>query len=92
MAIQIEEEAKQLLAGTNFKTASVVGGTNMKTETNRLNKERCDILVGTPGRMIDHLENSNVKAKLANVRIVILDEADRFVLILPMCQFTCIDS
>lgn len=59
----------------------------MKSETNRLNKERCDILVGTPGRMIDHLENSNVKGKLAQVRIVILDEADR---LLEQVCFHCI--
>lgn len=71
----------------------------MNTETSRLNKQRCDILVGfvsasskafllsyqltiqclcrTPGRMIDHLENGNLKAKLANVKCLILDEADR---------------
>lgn len=77
MAIQIEEEARGLLAGTPFKVQHAVGGMPMKSETNKLNRERCDILVATPGRMIDHLENSNVKAKLANVRIVILDEADR---------------
>lgn len=49
----------------------------MKAETTRLNKQRCDILVATPGRMIDHLENSNLKPKLANLRALILDEADR---------------
>lgn len=31
----------------------------------------------TPGRMIDHLENSNLKSKLSNVKSLILDEADR---------------
>lgn len=49
----------------------------MNAETNRLNKQRCDILVATPGRILDHLQNSNLKAKLSACRALILDEADR---------------
>lgn len=49
----------------------------MNAETNRLNKQRCDILVATPGRILDHLQNSNLKAKLSSCRALILDEADR---------------
>ena len=48
----------------------------MNAETTRL-KGQCDILVGTLGRMIDHLENSTLRNKLANLKILILDEADR---------------
>lgn len=55
----------------------MVGGTNMNAEISRLNKQRCDILVATPGRILDHLTNSNLKAKLSTCRALILDEADR---------------
>lgn len=77
LAIQIEEAARGLLSGTNYQVQHVVGGTNMATETNRLDNQRCDILVATPGRLLDHLNNSNVKAKLSACRALILDEADR---------------
>lgn len=49
----------------------------MNTERTRLQTSRCDILVATPGRMLDHIENSNMKQQLTKVRIVVLDEADR---------------
>lgn len=49
----------------------------MGAETKRLNNQRCDILVATPGRLIDHLENSNLKAKFSALRALVLDEADR---------------
>lgn len=77
LAIQIEEAARSLLSGTNYQVQHVVGGTNMTTETKRLNNQRCDILVATPGRLLDHLNNSNVMAKLSACRALILDEADR---------------
>ncbi|SGY45300.1 BQ5605_C001g00271 [Microbotryum silenes-dioicae] len=77
LAIQIEEAARILLSSTPFGVQHVVGGTNMKSETTRLNNQRCDILVATPGRMLDHLENSNLKLKLSECRALIFDEADR---------------
>ncbi|KAK4705975.1 hypothetical protein P7C70_g230, partial [Phenoliferia sp. Uapishka_3] len=77
LAIQIEEAARGLLSATSFAVQHVVGGTNMSSETKRLNTQRCDILVATPGRLIDHLENSNLKAKFCNLRALVLDEADR---------------
>ncbi|KAI5478526.1 hypothetical protein MNV49_005055 [Pseudohyphozyma bogoriensis] len=76
LAIQIEEAARVILAKTEFVVTHSVGGTNMNTETKRL-KQRVDILVGTPGRLIDHLENGNLRSKLANVKSLVLDEADR---------------
>ncbi|GAA5970892.1 hypothetical protein JCM3765_000846 [Sporobolomyces pararoseus] len=77
LAIQIQDSAKVLLAGTPYTCDHVVGGTNMKSEINRLNKQQTDILVATPGRLQDHLENSNLKAKLSSLKCLILDEADR---------------
>ena len=47
------------------------------SEKNRLQNERCDILIATPGRLLDHLENGDVRSRLANLKSLILDEADR---------------
>ncbi|GAA5834636.1 hypothetical protein JCM11251_003619 [Rhodosporidiobolus azoricus] len=77
LAIQIEDSARTLLTGTPYKVQHVVGGTNMSAETKRLNNERCDFLIATPGRLLDHLENSTLKPKLAQLKSFILDEADR---------------
>ncbi len=77
LAIQIEEAARTIMSATPYKVQHVVGGTNMSAETRRLNNERCDILVATPGRLQDHMENGNLKAKFAGLRALILDEADR---------------
>ncbi|GAA5941383.1 hypothetical protein JCM3775_004912 [Rhodotorula graminis] len=77
LAIQIEESAKTLLSGTQFKVQHVVGGTNMNAETKRLNNERCDFLIATPGRLLDHLQNGGLKPKLSGLRTLIFDEADR---------------
>ncbi|GAA5905032.1 hypothetical protein JCM6882_002423 [Rhodosporidiobolus microsporus] len=77
LAIQIEDSARTLLSGTPYKVQHVVGGTNMGGETRRLNQERCDFLIATPGRLLDHLENSTLRPKLASLKSLILDEADR---------------
>lgn len=77
LAIQIEDSAKTLLSGTPFKAQHVVGGTNMNSEVKRLQNERCDFLIATPGRLLDHLQNSGLKQKLSGLRTFIFDEADR---------------
>ncbi|KAJ3224031.1 hypothetical protein HDU81_008792 [Chytriomyces hyalinus] len=79
LAQQITVEAEQLVKFLPFQVQCVIGGTNMTSEARRLNSEgqRCDILVATPGRLLDHLENSGVKAACANLKVLIFDEADR---------------
>lgn len=49
----------------------------MNMEQKRLQKSRCDLLVATPGRLLDHIENSGLERQLSQVRMVVLDEADR---------------
>jgi len=49
----------------------------MNSEINRLKNERCDILIATPGRLLDHLDNGGLQSKFANLQSLILDEADR---------------
>ncbi|KAE8264931.1 hypothetical protein A4X09_0g6818 [Tilletia walkeri] len=81
LALQIEREAQMLLKivpANVFGVQHVVGGTNLKTEGRNLSSKRCDILVATPGRLLDHLNNTNgMVKKFANLQAYILDEADR---------------
>ena len=53
---------------------AVVGGASIGVQTRQL-RRGCDIIVATPGRLIDHLQQRNVN--LSNVEILVLDEADR---------------
>lgn len=60
-----------------YKAQVVYGGTNMNSEKGRLQRERCDALIATPGRLTDHIENTaGFRARLAGLRVLILDEAD----------------
>lgn len=59
-----------------MKRQVVYGGTNIKTDVQRL-RNAPDILVATPGRLIDLLENFGLADLLKNVRYFVLDEADR---------------
>ncbi len=78
LASQIALEATQLLTFHPFKAQVVYGGTNIKAERSRINGGRCDVLVATPGRLQDHIENSpGLLQKLQGVRALILDEADQ---------------
>uniref|UniRef100_A0A803PVP8 RNA helicase n=1 Tax=Cannabis sativa TaxID=3483 RepID=A0A803PVP8_CANSA len=58
----------------SFKTAIVVGGTNISDQRSEL-RAGVDIVVATPGRFIDHLQQGN--SSLSRVSFVVLDEADR---------------
>jgi len=53
---------------------AVVGGASIGVQTRNL-RRGCDIVVATPGRLIDHVQQRNIN--LSNVEILVLDEADR---------------
>ncbi len=53
---------------------AVVGGASIGVQTRQL-RRGCDIVVATPGRLIDHVQQRNIN--LSNVEILVLDEADR---------------
>lgn len=79
LALQIAEEAKQLLQRfPQFKVCTAIGGTNMNTETKRLHSG-CDILVATPGRLHDHLtqEDGAIREMMQSLQSLVLDECDR---------------
>ena len=74
LAVQVEQEAKVLLSGTSFKTASFYGGVGYEKQTKQL-KNGVDFIVGTPGRVLDLQESTTMD--LSNVGFLVLDEADR---------------
>ncbi len=74
LVIQIAGETQKLAARTSLRTASVYGGAGMKKQTDRL-RRGTDVIVATPGRLMDHMRRKNVNFK--DLQILVLDEADR---------------
>jgi len=73
LALQITSEIKRFAKNTTIKTATIYGGQGMGIQLDALRKKP-EIIVGTPGRLIDHLKRGTIK--LNNVKHVVLDEAD----------------
>lgn len=63
LAIQISEQFEALGAGIGVRCAVLVGGVDMMAQTIALGK-RPHIIVGTPGRVVDHLSNTKVRLLL----------------------------
>jgi ATP-dependent RNA helicase RhlE len=74
LAIQVAENAKQYSRGSELFVGLVYGGTKVDADLRDL-RAGVEILVGTPGRVNDHLERGNLD--LSNVEVLVLDEADR---------------
>jgi len=74
LVIQIAEEAGRLLKYSSKKVFSIIGGTGYKEQEKELSEE-VNILVATPGRLIDHIKSGNLD--LSKIRFFVLDEADR---------------
>jgi ATP-dependent RNA helicase RhlB len=74
LAVQIEEEAKMLGKYLPFKTGSFYGGVGY-AQQEKLLRENAQILVGTPGRVLDL--NKSGRMNLMEIAFLILDEADR---------------
>ena len=74
LAQQIEDAVKQYGRFLSLRALSVYGGTNIQNQLRQLSRG-VDILIATPGRLIDHLERRSVN--LSHVEVLVLDEADR---------------
>ncbi|MCK9200900.1 MAG: DEAD/DEAH box helicase [Gallionella sp.] len=74
LAIQVEESVKAYAKHTKLRSLVVFGGVDIKTQTPHL-KNGVEILVATPGRLLDHIEQKTVQ--LNTVQMLVLDEADR---------------
>jgi len=75
LAMQIAEQVEALGRGIGVRTATLVGGIEMTAQAIALGK-RPHVIVGTPGRVVDHLENTK-GFSLRALRVLVLDEADR---------------
>ncbi|WP_038052572.1 DEAD/DEAH box helicase [Thioalkalivibrio sp. ALJ1] len=74
LAIQIHRDAESLGAQTGLKLALAYGGTGYDTQREQL-EAGADILIGTPGRIIDYFKQKVFGLK--HTEVVVLDEADR---------------
>src|SRR5690349_20189141 len=74
LADQVAQQVKLYAKHTQLRSAVVFGGIDMKPQTAEL-KRGVEILVATPGRLLDHIEAKN--CVLNQVEYVVLDEADR---------------
>ena len=74
LADQVAQQIKLYAQYTQLRSAVVFGGMDMKPQTAEL-KRGVEVLVATPGRLLDHIEAKN--AVLNQVEYVVLDEADR---------------
>ncbi len=73
LAIQVSDEIHSLCKGSGLKTIPIYGGQSTDQQLRRL-KKGVHIVVGTPGRIIDHLMRKTLK--IDNIQHLILDEAD----------------
>jgi ATP-dependent RNA helicase DeaD len=73
LALQVARELEWLYAGAQAKLATCVGGMDYRTERRALERG-AHIVVGTPGRLRDHIERGSLD--LSGIRAVVLDEAD----------------
>ncbi|TKW42379.1 hypothetical protein SEVIR_1G380600v4 [Setaria viridis] len=78
LAIQLTAEANVLLKyHKGIGVQSLIGGTRFKLDQKRLESDPCQILVATPGRLLDHIENkSSFSVRLMGLKLLVLDEAD----------------
>ena len=74
LAAQIDDVAKSVCASTGQQAVIVTGGARYKHQITALQKG-CDVLVATPGRLIDLLNKKHTS--LENIQVLVLDEADR---------------
>ncbi|MEK7195734.1 MAG: DEAD/DEAH box helicase [Patescibacteria group bacterium] len=74
LALQVEETIRKVGSSLGIKTAVIIGGEGMWKQ-NRALSYKPQVVIGTPGRIIDHLEHKTLNFK--EVGIVVIDEADR---------------
>lgn len=77
LAMQIAAEAKSLLKRLpKYRVRVAIGGTNKDREERQI-LDGCDVLIATPGRLIDHMSNEDIIYALRSLDTLVLDEADR---------------
>ena len=75
LAIQIASDAEKLTQFTDLHTVTLVGGEDYQKQNKALDRKLVDIVVATPGRLLDFVSNDNLYLGL--IELLVLDEADR---------------
>jgi ATP-dependent RNA helicase RhlE len=74
LALQVSDEVVRFANNWGMRVVTIYGGVELEKQARLLNRG-VDVIVATPGRLNDHIEQGN--ANLANVNFLVLDEADR---------------
>lgn len=74
LALQVDEVFQQIGKTIGLRTASIIGGASAYDQKMKI-RANPHVIISTPGRLINHLNEKNLS--LQNVKIVVLDEADR---------------
>ena len=74
LALQINEALSRFASSSGMRTAVIIGGESLHRQTQAL-RTHPRILIATPGRLLDHMEQRHVR--LDDVAVLVLDEADR---------------
>ncbi len=74
LAVQVEESVQKYSKGSRLRVAAIFGGVALEPQS-KLLKKGVDIIVATPGRLLDHMERHHVN--FDNLEVLVLDEADR---------------
>ena len=75
LALQIESDAKELTKFSDLHVVTLLGGVDFDKQKAQLDKKPVDIMVATPGRLIDFVEQKEVW--LDQIEFLVIDEADR---------------
>ena len=75
LVVQIAKDAEDLCKYTRLSVVSIVGGMDYQKQRDDLRQSPCDIMVATPGRLIDFLGQNEIN--LRKIGVLVLDEADR---------------
>lgn len=74
LALQVDEALRQVGVDMGLRTAVIIGGTAIRPQIQTIRRNP-HIIIATPGRLNDHLQQRTIR--LENVRVIVLDEADR---------------
>ena len=75
LTMQIKQDMNALSKYTNIRSLAVVGGKRIKEQRDELTKRRIEVIIATPGRLIDFMGQGLLD--LSHVEILVIDEADR---------------
>ena len=74
LALQVADHAEQLSAHTDLQVVAIFGGVALGNQEKAL-KRGADVVIATPGRLLDHASRKNIS--FASLQVLVLDEADR---------------